>query len=145
VSRAAEQRFSIYLREKAMGYKITEIEGIGAKMAARLETAGIKTTDHLLRHCATPTGRKKAAETCGISPKLILKWANMADVMRVSGIGEEYAELLEAANCNTVKQLALRNPANLTRKMNEINEKKSWCVRCRPKPRSGSGSKKPVH
>ena len=107
-----------------MGYKITEIEGIGAKMTARLETAGIKTTDHLLRHCATPTGRKKAAETCGISPKLILKWANMADVMRVSGIGEEYAELLEAANCNTVKQLALRNPANLTRKMNEINEKK---------------------
>ena len=107
-----------------MGYKITEIEGIGAKMAARLETAGIKTTDHLLRHCATPTGRKKAAETCGISPKLILKWANMADVMRVSGIGEEYAELLEAANCNTVKQLALRNPANLTRKINEINEKK---------------------
>jgi predicted flap endonuclease-1-like 5' DNA nuclease len=107
-----------------MGYKITEIEGIGAKMAAKLEAAGIKTTDHLLKHCATPAGRKKTAETCGISPKLILKWANMADVMRVSGIGEEYSELLEAANCNTVKQLARRNPANLTRKMNEINEKK---------------------
>ncbi|NCO19539.1 MAG: DUF4332 domain-containing protein [Gammaproteobacteria bacterium] len=107
-----------------MGYKITEIEGIGAKMAAKLEAAGIKTTDHLLKQCATPAGRKKVADTCGISPKLILKWANMADVMRVSGIGEEYSELLEAANCNTVKQLALRNPANLTRKMNEINEKK---------------------
>jgi len=107
-----------------MGYKITEIEGIGAKMAAKLEAAGIKTTDHLLKQCATPAGRKKVADTSGISPKLILKWANMADVMRVSGIGEEYSELLEAANCNTVKQLALRNPANLTRKMNEINEKK---------------------
>lgn len=107
-----------------MGYKITEIEGIGAKMAAKLEAAGIKTTDHLLKHCATPSGRKKTAEACGISPKLILKWANMADVMRVSGIGEEYSELLEAANCNTVKQLARRNPASLTKKMNEINEQK---------------------
>ena len=103
-----------------MGYKITEIEGIGAKMAAKLETAGIKTTDHLLKHTATPTARKKLAEGCGISPK----WANMADMMRVSGIGEEYSELLEAANCNTVKQLARRNATSLTKKMAEINEAK---------------------
>ena len=108
-----------------MGYKIQEIEGIGAKQAAKLETAGIKTTDQLLKHCATPAGRRQTATACGISPKLVLKWANMADMMRVSGIGEEYSELLEAANCNTVKQLARRNAANLTRKMLEINEKKN--------------------
>ena len=107
-----------------MGYKIQEIEGIGPKLAAKLETAGIKTTDHLLKHCANPAGRKQVAEQCGISAKLILKWANMADVMRISGVGEEYSELLEAANCNTVKQMARRNPENLTQKMLEINEQK---------------------
>ncbi|GAB4180640.1 MAG: DUF4332 domain-containing protein [Wenzhouxiangellaceae bacterium] len=107
-----------------MAYKITEIEGIGPAMAAKLEAAGIRTTDHLLKQCATPAGRKKVAETCGISPKLVLKWANMADLMRVSGIGEEYSELLECANCNTVRQLARRNPANLARIMAEINARK---------------------
>ena len=27
----------------------------------------------------------------------ILKWTNMADLMRIRGVGEEYSELLEAA------------------------------------------------
>jgi len=58
---------------------------------------------------------------------------NMADLMRISGVGEEYSELLEAANCNTVKQMARRNPDNLAKRMLEINEQKKL-VRSPPKP-----------
>ncbi len=84
-----------------MAYKITEIEGIGPKYGETLGKAGINTTDDLL-----------------------LKWANMADLMRISGVGEEYSELLEAAGVDTVKELKMRRPDNLAAKMKEVNEAK---------------------
>ena len=48
----------------------------------------------------------------------------MADLMRISGVGEEYSELLEAAGVDTVKELKHRVPANLHAKMKEVNEAK---------------------
>ncbi len=115
-----------------MNYKIEDIEGIAAARAAKLAKMGITHTGHLLKHGATRTGRKKIAAECGVSPVRLLKWVNMADLMRISGVGEEYSELLEAANCNTVKQLARRNPDNLAKRMLEINEQKKL-VRSPPK------------
>jgi len=107
-----------------MNYKIEEIEGIGKARAEKLAKSGIKTTGDLLAQAASARGRKVVAEQCGVSPVRLLKWVNMADLMRISGVGEEYSELLEAANCNTVKQLRRRNPANLTQRMLEINVEK---------------------
>ena len=115
-----------------MKHKIEEIEGIGKASAAKLAQAGIKTTEDLLAQAASARGRQKVAEQCGVSAVRLLKWVNMADLMRISGVGEEYSELLEAANCNTVKQLRRRNPANLTKRMLEINEEKKL-VRSPPK------------
>ncbi|MGI9294580.1 MAG: DUF4332 domain-containing protein, partial [Pseudomonadales bacterium] len=54
----------------------------------------------------------------------LLKWANMADLMRISGVGEEYSELLEAAGVDTVKELRNRNAENLTAAMAATNEQK---------------------
>ena len=51
----------------------------------------------------------------------MLKWTNLADLMRVSGIGSEYSELLEAAGVDTVKELRNRNADNLAAKMKETN------------------------
>lgn len=116
-----------------MGYKIEEIEGIGKSRAEKLAKMGIKTTDHLLKHGATRGGRKRIADECGVSSVRLLKWVNMADLMRISGVGEEYSELLEAANCNTIKQLRRRNPDSLAKRMLEINEQKKL-VRSPPKP-----------
>ena len=44
--------------------------------------------------------------------------------MRISGVGEEYSELLEAAGVDTVKELRNRNAENLAAKMAEVNEEK---------------------
>jgi predicted flap endonuclease-1-like 5' DNA nuclease len=110
--------------DEKMNYKIEEIEGIGKARAEKLAKAGIKTTGDLLAQAASARGRKVVAEKCEVSPVRLLKWVNMADLMRISGVGEEYSELLEAANCNTVKQLRRRNPANLTKRMLEINLEK---------------------
>ena len=65
-----------------MTYKVIDIEGVGESYAQKLTEAGVNTVDQLLERCVTPKGRKELAETTGISPKLILKWANHADRCR---------------------------------------------------------------
>lgn len=110
-----------------MSYKIEEIEGIGSAYAARLNEAGIFTTDDLLREAATKHGRASLAEATGISEKLILKWANHADLFRIKGIAGQFAELLEASGVDTVKELRHRVAANLHAKLVEVNEARNLC------------------
>lgn len=107
-----------------MAYKIIEIEGIGEAYGEKLAAAGVKTTDAMLAKGATAKGRKELAAATGISGKLILKWANQADLMRISGVGSEYGELLEAAGVDTVKELRTRNAENLAAKMSEVQKEK---------------------
>jgi predicted flap endonuclease-1-like 5' DNA nuclease len=107
-----------------MAYDIKEIEGIGPAFAEKLVTAKIKTTEDLLDLCCTPAGRKKVAETTGIGEKTLLKWSNLADLMRVSGIGPQFSELLEAAGVDTVKELRTRNAENLAAAMTKVQEEK---------------------
>lgn len=112
-----------------MSYKIDEIEGIGEKYAEKLIAVGIKTVEALLETCAKKSGRTKLAEETGISEKLILTWTNHADLMRINGIGGQFAELLEAAGVDTVKEFRNRVAANLQPKLEEVNEQKHICGR----------------
>lgn len=112
-----------------MGYKIEQIEGIGAAYAEKLNAAGIKTTEDLLEKCASRKGRLAIAEETGISAKLILKWTNHADLFRINGIAGQFAELLEAAGVDTVKEFRHRVAANLQPKLVEVNEQKNICNR----------------
>ena len=48
----------------------------------------------------------------------------MADLFRINGIASQYAELLEGAGVDTVKELRNRNAQNLTDTMNDLNGKK---------------------
>lgn len=107
-----------------MAYKIIDIEGIGPVYAEKLIAVGIDTAAKLLDKCAAPAGRKALEDETGISGKLILTWANHADLFRVKGIGPQFAELLEASGVDTVKELGHRNAANLAAKMLEVNDEK---------------------
>ena len=107
-----------------MAYKIEQIEGIGPAYREKLAAAGINTTADLLKTCCDAKGREQAAEKCGLSTAQLLKWVNMADLMRISGIGSEYSELLQAAGVDTVKELRNRRPDNLATKMKEVNNSK---------------------
>lgn len=107
-----------------MTYKVSEIEGIGDVTAENLAKAGINTTDDLLKQCCSKKGRISAAETTGCSEGQILKWTNMADLMRITGIGGEFAELLKAAGVDTVKEFRNRNAENLAAAMKATNDEK---------------------
>jgi len=105
--------------------RIIDIEGIGPEYKQRLkEKAGITTTEALLKACTTPEQREELAMRIGVSPKLVLEWANLADLFRIKGVGEEYSDLLEEAGVDTVVELAQRNPENLYASLQETNDEK---------------------
>ena len=108
-----------------MSYSIEEIEGIGSEYGAKLRDVDIQTTEDLLRRCGDKKGREGVATESGISEKHLLEWVNKADLMRLNGVGEEYADLLEAAGVDTVKELAQRNAENLAIAMAVCNEKEN--------------------
>lgn len=113
-------------------YKIEEIEGIGEVFGKKLIDLGIKTTDALHSASRTKAMRKDLAEKSGIAEDKILTFANHVDLFRVHGVGAQYAELLEAAGVDTVKELAQRKPENLVAKMEEVNNQKNLVRRVPP-------------
>jgi predicted flap endonuclease-1-like 5' DNA nuclease len=116
-------------------YSISDLAGVGPEAAEKLRAVGIRTSARLLEQAKSPRGRKQLAERIGIDEKRILSWANLADRMRIKGVGEDYAELLRAAGVDTVKELKYRNPANLARAMAEANAKRKL-VRVLPSDRA---------
>lgn len=104
-----------------MTYKLYSIDGIDEPSRTRLERAGIRNTDDLLRRCATRAGRAEASDTTGIAETALLKWVHVADLMRITGIGAEYAELLDAVGVDTIKELQRRCAPNLADRLRAVN------------------------
>ena len=105
-------------------YSIADIADIASDLAAVLKEAGIRTTSGLLEAASNAKGRTRLAAKTGIDEKRILRWANMADRMRIKGVGEDYATLLQAAGVDTVRELKYRNPGKLARAMKEANSRR---------------------
>ncbi len=106
--------------------RIINIEGIGPVYKQALkEKAGITTTEAFLEAAASPRQREGLAAKTGIPEKLILEFANLADLFRVQGVGEEYSDLLEEAGVDTVVELAQRNADNLHKALQETNDREA--------------------
>lgn len=101
---------------------IGELRGIHPKEATRLRKAGVRTTESLLRHASTKRGRTALAKSADVDPLKLLDWVNRADLMRIKGVGAEYADLLKVVGVDTVKGLRRRNPRSLLASMVEVND-----------------------
>ena len=101
--------------------KVEDIEGIGPAYAAKLQEAGVRTSDDLLAQAGPKAGRDALAAKTEISAKLLLEWANACDLMRINGIGSQFSDLLEAAGVDSPAELAQRNAANLAATFAELN------------------------
>ncbi len=107
-----------------MSYPLSAIAGIGPAMSARLKAQGIRTTEKLLEAAKSVKDRKCLAEKLDVDEQTVLRWANLADRMRIKGVREPYAELLKDAGVDTVKELKYRNPGRLAEAMNAANSKR---------------------
>jgi len=93
-------------------------------MAAKLRAERIRTTEGLLEASKTFKERKILAEKLGVEEQTLLRWANLADRMRIKGVREPYAELLKDAGVDTVRELKYRNPGRLAEAMATANAKR---------------------
>jgi predicted flap endonuclease-1-like 5' DNA nuclease len=107
-----------------VSYPIRSIAGIGPAMAAKLRAERIRTTEGLLEASKTFKERKILAEKLGVEEQTVLRWANLADRMRIKGVREPYAELLKDAGVDTVRELKYRNPGRLAEAMATANAKR---------------------
>ena len=119
--------------------KIEEVEGIGPGFAQKLTAAGVATTDALLEQAGSSAGRDRLSEATGISEKQLLEWVNHADLMRINGVGSEYADLLEAAGVDSCAELARRNAANLATTFQELDAARPNWIRQIPGEKTIAG------
>jgi predicted flap endonuclease-1-like 5' DNA nuclease len=101
--------------------KLTDIRGIDDATAEKLRSAGATTEEKLLELGGSVAGRRKLASDAAVDSKDLLEWVNRADLARINGVAGVYADLLENAGVDTVKELATRRPDNLLVKILEIN------------------------
>jgi predicted RecB family nuclease len=107
-----------------MSYPIRGLSGIEPGVATKLKAVGIRTTEKLLDAAKSLKGRKSLTEKTGVDEKNLLRIANKIDRMRVKGVGQDYAELLQAAGVDTVRELRYRNSAKLAAAMAAANAKR---------------------
>jgi hypothetical protein len=105
-------------------YPISDLDRISPGISRLLVGVKIRTTVRLLARAKDARGRKALSSELGVSEKDILRCANMADRMRVRGVGRDNAILLEAAGVDTVRELRYRNPGNLATAMADVNRKR---------------------
>lgn len=101
---------------------LVTVTGMSEDEAASLVAVGIESPADLFELAALPDGRAAISEASGLDPDVVLYNAKKLDLMRIDGVGVQYATLLLAAGVDTVVELATRNAANLTKKCAEVNE-----------------------
>lgn len=101
--------------------QIDQVAGIDHKQATKLRKAGVRTSNRLIEEAATRRGRTQLSKSTGLSSKDLQTWVHHADLLRVRGIGGEYAELLVATGVGTLRDLRRRNPTALLAKIIGLN------------------------
>jgi hypothetical protein len=107
-----------------MSHPISIFDDIDPEAIDALKSNGIRTTEKLLEAAKSAKGRKLLAEKTQLNEKKLLRWATIADKLRIKGMGKEYAGLLREVGVHTVNELRYRNPANLAATMADANKKR---------------------
>lgn len=108
---------------KEKGTPVENIEGIGTGFGKKLRADGIDTTEKLLQACATPEGIAAVCRCVDLDENTVRNWGTMADLMRIKGLGGQWAELMWRAGIRNVQDLAKQDIEPLRAKFREVNEK----------------------
>ncbi len=108
----------------ASNYALEEIpQAIPPADAARLKAAGVPTTFALLEKAGDAKARRTLAREAKVPEKTLEAWVQMADLLRVKGIGPDVARLLGAVGVHTVVQLKTSDAAKLEAEILKVNSK----------------------
>jgi DNA polymerase/3'-5' exonuclease PolX len=101
--------------------RIDQVAGVDHRQATKLRKAGVRTSKALSECASTRRGRTRLSRTTGLSPKDLQLWVHHADLLRIKGVGAEYAALLVEAGVDTLRDLRRRNPTALLAKIIGMN------------------------
>ncbi len=102
---------------------IKDIIDINQRSVELLSDAGVRTLAQLLEAGATSSARMQLADQAHLDDKTIKYWVHQADLMRIDGLGPEFAHLLCKAEICTVPKLAYRSTDGLYAELLELNER----------------------
>ncbi len=92
---------------------LEKLKGITDKQIERLHAAGVRGTETLLKWGSTRDGRAEIAKKSRISIRTITSWVHRSDLMRIRGVDDDYARVLERAGVHSIVDLSTRNPMEL--------------------------------
>ncbi|MGB1585941.1 MAG: DUF4332 domain-containing protein [Thermoplasmatota archaeon] len=95
-------------------HAVVDLEGIGPTYEAKLHKAGITNTQELLF-----TDDAKLAKITGAPAKTIQNWKDMSQLVKISGIGPQFAELMVRAGINGLDGLKKGQPKALVAQIKE--------------------------
>ena len=93
---------------------VLDVEGIGPVFAEKLKQVGVETTTRLCYEDA-----EDLAQRIGTEPKRVRTWQSMAELMKVSGIGGQYAEALARAGIEGIGELKRRSANAIADQVND--------------------------
>ena len=92
--------------------------------ARRLLTdVGIRTAEQLIERGATAASRMALSDETHLDEEVIRGWVHRADLLRISGIGPGFAQLLCLTGVYTTPKLAYRSTGSLYAELSEMNAK----------------------
>ena len=92
---------------------ISDLKGLQPEVKTKLEFEGIRNTQQFLERTRTSQQRAELAHNVGTTPVVIKELANRADLMRLTGVGGDFSNMLEEAGVNSCKELQHRVPEKL--------------------------------
>ncbi len=105
-------------------YDIQEVEGIGPSYGKQLKSMGIETTCNLVEaFCKKDENIEKAANAMKVDPETIKAWTSMADLMKIPGVGGQYAELMQIVGVSSREDLVNADASVLYDEMVNFNKK----------------------
>jgi len=120
------------MRKKIMANLIKSLPFIGRKYRVMLKKAKITTTGEILEHGICRTSRGNLANELGISERLIFKWVNLADLLRVKGIGKRYLKLLDKIGIGNLNKLSKQDSDNILQKINSLDQEDLKKIKRKP-------------
>ncbi len=91
---------------KSTNHAIAQLPGLTKPQIAQLNAAGISTTFDLLRQGNSVVQRQALSQRLSTNIKYINKWAALANLARIPGVGTQHCGLLLHAGVSTPQQLS---------------------------------------
>jgi predicted flap endonuclease-1-like 5' DNA nuclease len=108
----------------ASNYALEEIpQAIPGADAQKLKAQGIGTTFQLLEKGAEPKSRRELARAVHVPERTLDGWVQMADILRIKGVGPDVTRLLAACGVRTVAQLKTQDASKLSDEISKVNSK----------------------